>query len=499
MPSPPQVIGAVTSPRGNAGRAAGCSVSSLIPPCDLAAERALLGAILYEGPAVLRQVAASLPDTAWFLERHRLIYRAALTLDAAGHPIDTVSLAASLRAQGVPDTPDLTLLWSELLAEAIVPAYALRYAAIIAEAAQRRDFLQLAARLMHGATNGSTASDLTAWTSAVLEQHATAQARQRPGEAPTELTALLAYTFPLQPAIIGRGLLPQGGLLVLGGGPKIGKSLLLDNLCLQRAYGRPWLDFPTDPGTTLVVQSEVRAEAVQSRFRSMLAHEEEPFPPGRLHVQTRRGILLDTPEGLAQISAWIVETGASLVRVDPLARHMQGDENSNTAMGAVVRAVDTLIERHGVSVILVHHPSKPSKDDPRKGGDRLRGGGSLFGAADTVMMLDRDGEDFLLTCELRHGTTPQPIRLTRTEDLWMVPTGPDPDLLAVATLVQSSSLPYRTLVAACVSDLGISDRTATRRIAAALTAGLVRKDADGAYKAAPGVHTAPQCQPVSGF
>src|SRR5262249_18690133 len=174
----------------------------------------------------------------------------------------------------------------------------------------------------------------------------------------------------------------------------------LANALLQRGRGRPWIGFPTDPGISLLVQTELWAEVVAQRFRTMLQHDPEPYPEGRVHVKTHRGIMLDDPAGLAQIAAWIEETGASLVGIDPLARHMAGDENSNRDMGVVVRAVDSLVERYGVAVWITHHPGKPKDGESRSGGDRLRGASALFASADTVMMMDRDGDGFMLSFQV---------------------------------------------------------------------------------------------------
>jgi hypothetical protein len=224
----------------------------------------------------------------------------------------------------------------------------------------------------------------------------------------------------------------------------------------------------------------------------MLKDDPEPVPEARLHIKTRRGVMLDEPAGLAQIAAWIEETGADVLRVDPLARHMTGDENSNKDMGVVVRAIDSLIERYGVAVIVAHHPSKPSKDGEaaRTGGMRLRGASALFGAADTVVMMDRDESGFALTWELRHEAAPDVMRLMRTDDLWLVPIGPDPELVAVAALTATAPLTYNVLVGAVVEDLKLSKATAKRRVASSLAAGVLAKDIDGLYRLGPAYHHA---------
>jgi hypothetical protein len=453
---------------------------------DLDAENAVLGGALQPeyGPAMLRQLATMLQVTDFCQESHRTIFARMLAMQGAGLPVDQITIVSALRDHDELDAIGGPAKIAQLCEAGLyaIPARTSVYVAPILEAAHKRTMGALGQRIAHTACNGASAADVLDDAMATVDGIRRRLAARRPDEAPSELTALLAHRFPPRADVIGRGLLPRGGLLGLGGAPKMGKTLLVDNALLQRARGRPWLGFPTDPGITLKVQSELRAQVVAERFGTMLRHEPEPFPEGRLHVKSRRGVMLDEPSGLAQIAAWIEETGADLLVVDPLARHMAGDENSNHDMSRMVRAIDSLIERYGVAVWLVHHPSKPKDGDTRTGGMRLRGASALFGAADTVVMMDRSDDAFTLTFELRHAAAPEPMRLTRTEDLWFIATDPDPELTAFAALTVPMPLPYNVLVSAAEQDLKLSKATAKRRIPFALAVGLLEKDPDGLYR-----------------
>src|SRR5207248_655440 len=104
--------------------------------------------------------------------------------------------------------------------------------------------------------------------------------------------------------------------------------------------------------------------------------------------------------------------------VDPLAKHMTGDENSTRDMGRVVSFLDELIQTYGLTVIVVHHTGKPARDDPREGGQRLRGSSALFAAADSVLLLEGAAPAFVLSFQLRHAAEPAPLLLQRTDQLW---------------------------------------------------------------------------------
>ena len=298
---------------------------------------------------------------------------------------------------------------------------------------------------------------------------------------PVELTALLDRTYPDDPGLVAGGLVVRRGLVVVGGGPKIGKTVLVSNLVLARAQRRPWLGYATTPGVSLVAQAEIPEPELQKRVGLQIKDTGRP-PAGSVYFLTDRRIKLDRPDGLARLRALLDQVRPDLLVIDPLARFFSGDENSAKDMGALVAALDTLIQDYALTIIIVHHTGKGSLE-PREGGQRLRGSSALFGAADTVMLLDRDGEGFKLSFELRHGEEPAPLYLTRTKTLWFVPAGPPEELLAVAYLVHSGPLRWGQLITAIRQDRSVPKRTAERLLDRAKKADLIAADADGYYTA----------------
>jgi len=299
---------------------------------------------------------------------------------------------------------------------------------------------------------------------------------------PVELHALLGRTYSDPPAIIGAGIMPRQGLGILGGPPKRGKSLLTLQQVFARALAWPWLGFPTTPGRSLVIQSEIPERELQTRVALMLASLSVPIPVNLVHFVTHRGLRLDRPDGLRLCRTLIETLEPDFVLFDPLARFFSGDENSTRDVGRLVAVLDELIQAYGIAIEVVHHTAKPSSDDPREGGQRLRGNSALFAAADSVLILDRDGVDsFKLGFELRHGREPDPMRLRRSESLWLEPAGPPDDLLEVATIVASLPLTWGRFVDAIKADRGVSRPTAGRLIQRALQDGLIGKNGDGTY------------------
>jgi hypothetical protein len=303
----------------------------------------------------------------------------------------------------------------------------------------------------------------------------------RTGPAVVEYHELLTKPYAEPPAIVGGGVLPRRGFVVIGGPPKVGKSSLVLNLAFRRALGLPWLGFPTTPGRTLILQAEVPEHELQMRLRLMADVMGVPVPDKHLFFVTHRGIRLDRHDGLQLARKLLEQTRVDCFWVDPLARFYGGDENSAREVGRLVGSIDALIQDLGVAVGVVHHTSKPSADDARQGGLRLRGSSALFAAADSVLVLDRDADAFKLAFELRHGREPEPMRLTRTEALWFEPAGPPEDLLAVAQIVAVMPLPWGALVGAVKNDRGVSKATAERMVGRAIKARLIGKNRDGHY------------------
>lgn len=225
---------------------------------------------------------------------------------------------------------------------------------------------------------------------------------------------------------------------------------------------------PSTPGHTLYIQAEIPEPQLQKRLRLMLGdcpgvgRVDAETLRGRLLTVTRRGLFIDEPDGYDAVRRLIEEHKPDLVSLDPLARFMTGEENSARDVGRLINSLNRLIQEYRIAIELTHHAGKPSNGDPRQGGQRLRGSSALFGAADSVTMLDRTQDSWTLTFELRHAEEPAPMSLDRTSSLWFTAAGPPEKLKAVAELVKDIPMRYSTLIGAIVTDTKCSQPTAER-------------------------------------
>jgi replicative DNA helicase len=110
-------------------------------PFDLAAERAVLGAILLDRDAVLA-VSDTLRPEDFYLERHALIYQATLACLAQRVPPDLATVASELRRQDQLDVVGGLAFLGELSSEVPTAVHVGYYAAIVTRAATLRRLIQ---------------------------------------------------------------------------------------------------------------------------------------------------------------------------------------------------------------------------------------------------------------------------------------------------------------------------------------------------------------------
>jgi putative DNA primase/helicase len=230
---------------------------------------------------------------------------------------------------------------------------------------------------------------------------------------------LLDDGSPLPPDLIAPRVMTTGGLLVLGGAPKIGKSDFLLAWLTHMAAGAEFLGLrPSRPLRVFYLQAEVQYHYLRERVQALR------LPASRLRearsnfVATPQLRLVLNDEGLARIIPAVTEAfqgqPVDLIAIDPIRNVFDGGdaggENDNAAMlfflsQRVDRLRDAVNPEAGI--ILAHHTRKLGKkqfeEDPFQA---LAGAGSLRGYYTTGMLLFRPDEsqnERQLLFELRNG------------------------------------------------------------------------------------------------
>lgn len=194
------------------------------------------------------------------------------------------------------------------------------------------------------------------------------------------------------------GMLPMGmGVLVAK--PKIGKSWMVLDLCLNVARGEPFLGSPTTAQGALYLALEDGKSRMQTRLRKLTAGR--PLPQN-LHIQFTAPRL---DEGLLEeLGAFLDDhPDIHLVCIDTLSKiKPKGKpfENAYDADYAYMGQLKQFADGRGICVLLVHHTRKSKSLDDSF--DNINGSTGIMGAADFTVVLDKrsrmdDEANFILT------------------------------------------------------------------------------------------------------
>lgn len=283
------------------------------------------------------------------------------------------------------------------------------------------------------------------------------------------------------PRWLARGMIPAGGLAVVYGRPKAGKTFWALDLSLCVATGRSFHGVSVERGRATYVAAEGGPARLRDRVAAWLA--DRGASPSEIEGSWG---LVPAPVDLTspgQVAELLDGMGGPMdfVVLDTLARCMSGDENSQKDMGAAVRGCDRIRSKTGAAVLLVHHEGK----DGSKG---ARGSTVLRGAIDTGIRGRNEGGRISFSVEdQRDGEAPPPM----TFELATVPLGGIEDSSAVLRHTASGrgedldTLRVRDLAAgmdggtkaslidAVADELAINPVTARRRVEAAIPKGRI--------------------------
>ncbi len=305
-----------------------------------------------------------------------------------------------------------------------------------------------------------------------------------------DLPDFLGREFPSHPGIVGNKLIIQRGLTVTASAPKVGKSRLQMQLALARAYGRPWLGFPTTPGRTLYLNAEIVEEEFQERFRFMM-EPCGPIPPGSVFVATTLGdpVYLNEDDGMRRVTSLLQRAKPDLLILDPLTHLYAGNQNDQEEMQTFLHNLRRLRIEHDLAISLVHHLRKPPRDKrwaTEVSPHDMAGSSVLHREADAVIIYQGDGRSQIdVQFSLRHAAALDPIRLRLSNGLWWEPDGrpPLPTHLATALrLLEANALSHTEWKKQIRESTHRGDSTIRRDISELMAYCFVRKAPNGLYE-----------------
>jgi len=234
---------------------------------------------------------------------------------------------------------------------------------------------------------------------------------------------LLNDNSPMPDDLIAPRFITPGGLTVIGGAPKAGKSDFLCSMLLHAAAGEPFLDIfkPAKALRVFYLQAEIQYHYLRDRIKNMKLPETfVETLADNMHITPELDLMLDDegiPAVIELIKRKFPDEPPDIIAIDPIRNVFDGGpdynglgENDNNAMiyflKKRVNAIRNAINPDA-AIVLVHHTRKITKahlkDDPFQalsGASALR---SYYTAGMIIYRPDEDETQRRLTFELRNG------------------------------------------------------------------------------------------------
>jgi hypothetical protein len=360
-----------------------------IPPHNLEAERAVLGAMI-DDPASLAHALDALVAGDFFKEGHRTIFETAAVLAGQGLSVDLVTVSAELERRGTLADVGGPAALATLVEVAAVSANTASYARIIRDLSLKRELLALGIELAspNGAAGPALLTQATSRVARLGARHGKAI-----GDSPLlpvgeGLGAFLARDFPDAPPLV-EGILSADGCGWIAGEEKLGKSWYALHEALALALGVPVAGrFAVSASRrVLYVQEEDSARRTSLRVKALLrGFDLDPAAPAVrtlldewLRISVWAGFTLDDPTWLARLDATCAAFRPAVVYLDVLRKLTTRDLNKADQAGAMLAGLDELRRRHGVLFRVVHHYRKAQGVRFSRGSQEM-GGSFVLGA-----------------------------------------------------------------------------------------------------------------------
>ncbi len=393
-----------------------------IPPQDLDAEQATLGAMLLEAGAAARAMSIVEEDD-FYREAHRVIFRAAMAIQNRNEPVDLVTVAAELRRAGRLDAVGGAQYLTALINEVPTSAHVTRYASIVAEKAVLRKLIQAGSEIqgLAYANPDDIGGALDSAEQAIFEI-----AQRRVSSDFTQIGPIVSETFDKLEAVFHKpgfttgvptGLadldkmtsgLQGGDLIIVAGRPSMGKtSLAISNFALNAGtkHNVGVGIFSLEMSSSQLAEMLLCAEAQVNSYniRRGMANEDDwgkignaliHLPAAPIYIDDTPGIpILELRSKARRLKA---QHDIGLIIVDYLqlitSGQRGGPENRHQEVSAIARALKGIARELNVPVVALSQLSRrvEQREDKRPILSDLAESGSIEAEADLVCFLYRN-------------------------------------------------------------------------------------------------------------
>jgi DnaB-like helicase N terminal domain/AAA domain len=329
-----------------------------LEPHDLAAEQAVLGAMLLSA-AEAENCLAVLGAMDFYRPAHQIVFELVQAMTAAGDAVDALTVKDRLAAAGelarIGGAPYL----HTLIAAVPTAANAGHYARIVRDKAVRRRLLSAGRRIVHMAQ--APDGDAHGLAERAVRE---AEAARDAGQADYIATPTIAEFLAVPEGAdaydwVVPGLLERGDRLVLTGTEGAGKSTLFRQLAVMTAAGlHPFDHYPIEPRRVLVVDCENGPAHTRRKIRPLVIQAEAHGYPVRetnLWVEVHpEGMDLASDKDASRLLRWVAAIRPDAVMIGPLYRLAPRALNDDSDAAPVISALN-MIRARGACVLLEAH------------------------------------------------------------------------------------------------------------------------------------------------
>lgn len=331
-----------------------------LPPHDLHAEKAHLGALLISPDAAERH-AHTIAPADYYSTTHQHIAHAIADLHAAGHGIDAITLAHHLEQHELLHTIGGRNALTDIQAAAGRTRNLDDYITAITDTATRRRLIATAhtiAATAHNHPADRALDEATRHLDNLTNGHHT----RHHGPAPQTATDFLNADEPEYDWLIP-GVLEPADRLIITGGEGSGKTTLTQQIAYQTSLGiHPFGGTPHTPRRVLLIDLENPTRILRRRITDFA--DRQP-PTDTLHIISRpAGIdLHGDPTDRQWLEQTIRTTQPELLVIGPIYKLWTGDPTEELPAKTVTEYLDHLRNNYGPALILEAHTphSAPGK------------------------------------------------------------------------------------------------------------------------------------------
>lgn len=404
------------------------SMLERVPPQNLEAEMAALGAMLLEREAIGAAMEFVRPED-FYRESHRLICQGIFELNQRNEPVDLITLGEWLKARDLLERVGGTHYLTAVMAQTPTAAGIAYYCEIVRDKARRRELIRMADRLMAEAYTAEEGAEiipryqreldlievgardldsqqLWEWEeAAILEMRAADELGHEVGIR----SNLASLNQVLDPMV-------AGDMIVIAGRPSMGKSVLAVQLALGACQrGARALFVSLEMGSKALASRAMIAESGVPAWKAKMlnyrrAHGEEVYDPFEMAVERHRDYDLEIvrPKQLTPYDVMVLGRrkrhggGLELIVVDYLQLMGSNDGARDTyeRVSAISRELKEVAVTLAVPVVVISQLSREcEKRSPKRPMlSDLRESGAIEQDADAVVFLYRpgyyDGDNF---------------------------------------------------------------------------------------------------------